>query len=79
MKSIASGNWSDPTIWNTGKVPQNDDVLIDVGHTVKIDKVGDITASTSTASDILIGSIATNNLTVSGTLTILVMPRQPPL
>ena len=36
--SIASGNWSDPAIWNVGHVPtQFDDVTIADGHSVTID------------------------------------------
>ncbi len=38
VKSIASGNWSDKTIWNTGVVPHYlDNVLITAGNTVTVD------------------------------------------
>jgi hypothetical protein len=37
-KSLRSGNWSDPAIWNTGKIPgQGDHVVIDMGHAVTYD------------------------------------------
>ena len=38
VASTASGNWSDPTIWNDGVVPgENADVRISRGHTVVYD------------------------------------------
>jgi Secretion system C-terminal sorting domain len=41
VRSIASGNWSDPAIWNSGKVPSaTTDVIINDNHTVYIDIQG---------------------------------------
>lgn len=39
VKSIHSGNWSDPTIWNTGVVPRSlDNVLVTANTVVTVDK-----------------------------------------
>ena len=48
IETVASGNWSDPSIWSTGTVPgDGDTVRINSGHTVVIDQdltIGDGTA-----------------------------------
>jgi hypothetical protein len=39
IRSIASGNWSDPSIWNTGVVPHSlDNVLVTANTIVTVDK-----------------------------------------
>jgi hypothetical protein len=39
-RTVRSGNWSDPTIWDDGQVPRlNADVLIEAAHTVTFDQV----------------------------------------
>ncbi|MEM5831635.1 MAG: hypothetical protein QXO40_05545, partial [Candidatus Aenigmatarchaeota archaeon] len=36
--TVKSGNWSDPTVWNLNRIPQNlDDVIISNGHTIIYD------------------------------------------
>ena len=38
VKSVANGNWSDPTIWSTGKVPHSlDNVLVTANTVVTVD------------------------------------------
>lgn len=40
IKSVQSGNWSNPATWNTGTIPgQGDNVLVDSGHVVIYDRV----------------------------------------
>src|SRR6185436_6932690 len=36
-RSLASGNWSDPTIWSSGVPKNGDNVLISVGTVVTVD------------------------------------------
>ena len=64
VTSIASGNWSDPTIWDAGRVPTvGDDVVIASGTVVTIDtNIGEIGSSTS-------GNV-TNALTVQNGATL---------
>ena len=38
VRSTGSGNWSDPAIWNDGRIPaEGDNVVIDMGHRVIYD------------------------------------------
>ena len=40
FRTIASGNWSNPSVWNTGTVPTStDSVVIMNGHTIGVDAV----------------------------------------
>lgn len=41
VSTVSNGNWSDPSIWSNGQVPNaNTDVVIKDGHTVYIDMQG---------------------------------------
>jgi hypothetical protein len=38
VRTLRSGNWSDPGLWSTGSVPgQGDEVMVDSGHVVIYD------------------------------------------
>jgi len=42
-RSAASGNWNDPNVWDTGKVPDKGDwVLVNAGHTLTISNAIDL-------------------------------------
>lgn len=51
VRATKNGNWSDPTVWHTGALPQNGDTVYANGFTVTIDQ------------DVLIGD--TNNYNVN--------------
>lgn len=64
IQSIASGNWSDPSIWDTGTVPgDGDTVIINAGHTVVIDQ--DLTIGDGSAGCIAIDIYGTLKYDVS--------------
>jgi trimeric autotransporter adhesin len=43
IKSIATGNWTSPSIWNAGRVPQaGDNVIIDTPHTVTLSGISSV-------------------------------------
>lgn len=43
VNTVSSGNWSNPSIWSNGQVPNaGTDVIIDDGHTVYIDIQGSV-------------------------------------
>jgi len=53
IQTVASGNWSDPSIWDAGVVPgDGDTVIINAEHTVTIDQ--DLTIGDGTAGCIAI-------------------------
>ena len=60
ITSVKSGNWSDPTCWDSGTVPTvGDDVVIASGHTITIDiNIGEIGSDTG----------SNDALTIQGTL-----------
>lgn len=43
--SIASGNWSDPSIWRDGVPDDNDNVLISMGTVVTVDRDETVSAT----------------------------------
>ena len=43
VQTLSSGNWSNPSIWSSGVVPDaNTDVIISAGHTVYVDIEGSV-------------------------------------
>ncbi len=71
VTSVASGNWSNPAIWNTGTVPSTGQpVIISSGHTVTVDIntaiVGDITVQSGGVLQTI--NIGSSNLSYSGHL-----------
>ncbi len=37
ITSVKSGNWSDPTVWNSGTVPVDGDTVVSANHTITLD------------------------------------------
>lgn len=51
--AIASGNWSDPAIWDAGQLPRVDDVVASNGFTVTIDQTVTVLQLTNLAKTII--------------------------
>ncbi|MCU0442942.1 MAG: hypothetical protein MUE96_11135 [Bacteroidia bacterium] len=61
VTSIASGNWSTPSVWSTGVVPNPDDsIIISASHTVTIDQNVSARAISVLATGILQFEATTN-------------------
>jgi fibronectin-binding autotransporter adhesin len=54
VKAVKSGNWSDPTVWNTGALPNNGDSVYSNAFTVAIDQ--NVTIGGVNNSDVNAGS-----------------------
>lgn len=47
---MASGNWSDPAVWDTGDVPRtNDTITVNAGHSVTLDAASAVVAGVTVA------------------------------
>jgi hypothetical protein len=68
--AIASGNWSNPAIWNDGVLPNPGDIVASNGFTVTIDQniTVDLLTNAATAPGILTAQM-TSNTTPSGIVT----------
>jgi hypothetical protein len=65
--AVATGNWSNPAIWNAGVLPQSGDVVASNGFTVTIDQNINVDLLTNTVqSPVIITPAMTSNTTPSG-------------
>jgi len=68
--AVATGNWSNPAIWNAGVLPQSGDVVASNGFTVTIDQNINVDLITNTVqSPVIITPVMTSNTTPSGIVT----------
>ncbi len=72
VSTIATGNWSSTSIWNTGELPSStDNIIISSGHTITIDDANAVCQNLSfgaSTSHIVLGS-ASSVLSVYGNFT----------
>lgn len=65
--AIASGNWSNPAIWNNGVLPSPNDVVASNGFTITIDQNITVDTLTNTVqTPVIITPAMTSNTTPSG-------------
>ena len=68
--AVATGNWSNPAIWNAGVLPQSGDVVASNNFTVTIDQNINVDLLTNTVqSPVIITPAMTSNTTPSGIVT----------